>query len=451
VLAEFLAQNGNKVIPGDAVIRFMANSRIRTVGQLESYSAIRVRDELRAGFVLLGTVNQRKEKPDATLALSLFLVRTTDARTVWSYSGSVTTAEKRKALGINEPISTDELQYLLLNEMFESWPWQRINEVQEVGAVNIDTVKLEPGFVQPGGKVACRVTIRDGWAANLAPRIFFKVDDQIYPATVSGDGRSFEGDWVAGEENGRYPVYLVLEWSQYGRTETVLLGSYVTDGTPPLLEVELRGGNEYEGRPVFRRNVVIVPNMIVRKPLSRWRLHINYMLPEGDKVYIGNMQGKGNMPGNFVWEGRSQYGDGSYEFVVEAWDNAGNMAKASKIGEIAKALPKVNLALTEGQDQMIMDMENAGKVPLRYWRLEMWTKEGRLLTEAEGSELPVQVGFKSPVSGSDQEITGFVFLQDELGKEARVKVEDLLPQLGKLKKKKEEKPTGVSEKWVDEF
>jgi hypothetical protein len=98
-----------------------------------------------------------------------------------------------------------------------------------------------------------------------------------------------------------------------------------------------------------------------------------------------------------------------------------------------------------------MDVQYASKVPLRYWRLEMWTNEGRLLTEAEGSELPVKVGFKTPDASLNQEITGFVFLQDAFGKQSRVKVEELLPELKKTLRKKEEKPTGISENWVDEF
>jgi hypothetical protein len=100
---------------------------------------------------------------------------------------------------------------------------------------------------------------------------------------------------------------------------------------------------------------------------------------------------------------------------------------------------------------MVVDVEYASKVPLRYWRLEMWTKEGRLITEAEGSELPVQVGFKTPVTGSEQEITGFVFLEDALGKRSKVNVQELLPELRPERVKQDEKPTGVSESWVDDF
>jgi len=451
LLAEYLESNGNEIIGVDTAIAFMAQNRIRKVGQVLSLNALQIRNELRAGFVLLGTVTQRKERTEPTMAITLSLVRTTDARTIWSYSGGVTTSDERKALGIGEPLSTDELQYLLLDEMFENWPWQRINEVQAVEVVNIDTFKLVPRYVGPGGEILCRVTIADNWLTKLEPRVFFKVDDQIYPATISNDGKTFEGAWVAGEENGRDTVFLLLEWEKYGQTETVLLGSYVVDGTKPLIELALRGGKIYEDRPVFDNRVLIVPKMIVPKVLDRWHLEINYLLPGTDKALVGKMDGKGNFPESFEWKGRGNYGDGTYEYIVEVWDKAGNSAIARELAEFSTALPKVDLALAKKKDQMIVDVEYAGKVPLRYWRLEMWTNEGRLITEAEGSELPVQVGFKSLEAGSEQEITGFVFLQDAMGKHSRVKVEELLPELNKARKKEEEKPTGVSENWVDEF
>jgi hypothetical protein len=366
--------------------------------------------------------------------------------------GNVTAGGERKILGVGEPRSADDLQSLLLDEMFKSWPWQRISEVQEARAVTIETVTLKPKFVPPGGEVQCRVRILDSWPANSAPLIFFKADDQIYPATILDNGKTLEATWVAGEENGSVPVMLLLQWAQYGRTETALLGNYVIDGTPPFLEVELRGGKLVEGMSIFSREVVIVPKMIVPKPLKRWRLFIRYLLKEeGDTAFVGEMSGKGNLPAQLVWPGTSQYGDGTYEIVLEVWDNAGNTASANAFAESSRALPGVDLAIAEDKDQMILDVEYAGKVPLRYWRLEMWTKEGRLLAQSEGSELPVKVGFKNPGDGPGQEMTGFIFVEDAYGKETRVKVEDQLPELKRGRIKKEVKPKGVSENWVDDF
>jgi hypothetical protein len=48
-------------------------------------------------------------------------------------------------------------------------------------------------------------------------------------------------------------------------------------------------------------------------------------------------------------------------------------------------------------------------------------------------------------------MTGFIFVEDAYGKETRVKVEDQLPELKRGRIKKEVKPKGVSENWVDDF
>jgi hypothetical protein len=451
VLSEALKQSGNEIIDVDTVIAFMANNRIRTVGQLEMFDAFRVRDQLGAGLVLLGTVTQRKKRPDPTLALTLSLVRTSDARTIWSYAGSVTTGSERKMLGIGELSSTEEMQPFLLEEMLGKWPWQRINEVQTVGAVNLDTITIAPSTAQPGRDIRCRVNVRDTWPANWAPHIFFKVDDQIYPATVSNDGKTIEGTWVAGKEDDRYTVYLVLEWALYRRSEVLRLGDYVVDGAPPLVEVQLKGGTTYEGRQVFNRDVVIVPSLIVPKPLERWRLSVNYKTDMGDDHHVGDMTGYGKLPETYVWTGRGYYGDGIYEFVVEAWDVAGNSGKGSSKAEYHRALPQAGLTLAEKDDGMVVDVDYVGKVPLRYWKIEMWTNEGRLIAESEGKKLPVQVEFAKHEALKEQAITGFVFLEDMLGKTSRVKIEDLLPELNKAKKPKEKKSTSVSESWVDDF
>jgi hypothetical protein len=127
------------------------------------------------------------------------------------------------------------------------------------------------------------------------------------------------------------------------------------------------------------------------------------------------------------------------------------MASTSVMAECSSSLPEVDLALADVEDKMILDMEYDGKIPLRYWRLEMWTREGRLLAKAEGSEMPVKVEFDDPGDRLNQEIFGFVFVQDTLGKQRRVDVQERLPELKRTHKKKEVKPKGTSEKWVNDF
>ena len=446
-LIERLAENHNEVISLETIITFMAINRIRTVGHLETINISWARRDLAVGFVLIGTITQQKEKPSPSLGLVLNLVRTSDMQVVWSYIGSVSTTEERRVLAIGEPDSTEELQGMLLDEILEKWPWRIIKEEPQVGTLNIDSAILEPQFVRPGDEIHCRVRLRNTWPAGHEPRVFFKADDQLYPATVAADGFSYEATWVAGEQSGRFPVTLLLEWPYYGRIEMALLGTYVIDVIPPLFEIELRGVKYVENMPVFNQEVVIMPRMIVRKPLDRWHLAIYF---EDDSTPVGDMNGAGNLPERIIWKGRGRVEDGIYEIVIEAWDEAGNSAIAKKNVVMDRSIPQVDLTMERSDEELVVDLKQIGKVPLKYWRLEMWTKEGRILTQTEGQELPGEIGIQLPPSSQDQAIEGFLFYEDILGKRVRKKVQDFLPKLGK-KPVEAEEPKGISKKWVDEF
>jgi TolB-like protein len=460
-LAEGLAEKGNEIINSDAVMSFMSNNRIRTVGRLETYRIAQARNELGVDFVLLGTVTQRKEQPEASMGLTLDLVRTSDARTVWSYCTNISTGEDRKPLGIGEPQTTAEIQPLLIADVVEHWPWQLLHGVRQVRAINIDTAILEPKYLKPGEEVHARVRLHENWSARSAPRVFFKAGDQLYPAKVSADGDStYEGSWVAGKENGRVTVSLVLEWSDYGRTDSALLGNYLVDGTPPVLAVELRRVTMIDGKPVFSRYVKVVPHLLVHKILSRWRLGFYYE----NGTLVGEMNGLGNLPDGFIWQGTDTEGpveDGKYRIDVEVWDRAGNEAEASKWVILNRSKPQVDLAVAHTDKGMVVGLKNDGKIPLASWRMEMWTKDGRLLQTTGGKQLPAKFDIKLAESEGENDLRGTVVFRDVLGNLVKKKVQDLLPDLIKEAKQKalakakaeaeKKEASGLSKKWVDEF
>jgi hypothetical protein len=453
ILSKGLAENGNEIVSLGTVISFMAHNRIRTVGRLETFLFSRVREDLGAAFVLLGTVTQKKEGPEPSMALTLSLVRTNDARTVWSYVGSFSTSDERRMLGIGEPKTVADLEDMLLGDIDDHWPWEIINEIQQEGSISIDSMVLEPTQVRPGGEISAQVRLRNVWSAGHAPRVFFKADDQLYPAAASDDGQSYKATWVTGEKIGSLPVTLVLEWPLYGRTESTLLGNFVVDGTPPLFEIDLMGARLKNGIPIFRRELEILPKPIVRKPLDRWRL--SFFDDESGRL-VGAHDGSGNFPERILWKGRGTEGslqDGTYRVELEAWDKAGNSAKASRKVELNRSSPGVNMAVAKSDEGMVVKLQDDGRVPLASWRMEMWTKEGKLITQAAGEDLPAQVGVELPAAAQAQDIQGVLLVQDIFGNQVRRKVEDLLPKAAPKTEAedKDKKPAGLSKSWVDEF
>jgi TolB-like protein len=452
ILADRLAASGNEISSHETVIAFMANNRIRNVGHLESFHIARVGDELGAAFILLGTVSQFKEQPVPSVGLTLQLVRTSDSRTMWSYIGNLSTDDARKVLGIGEPRSAAELQPLLLDDIVTHWPWEIISEMQKAGSISIDSIRLQPSYVRPGGEVYARVRFRNDWPAGRSPRVFFKADEQIHAASVSADG-AYEASWIAGKKDGRFPVSLLLEWPLYGRTENTILGAYLVDGTPPLFELDLRGTQQHGDIPVFRHELIIMPRMLVRKPLARWRLAF---FDDTDNS-VGVDEGSGNMPEIFTWLGRNSAGrmveDGLYKVVLDVWDQAGNTASASRRVALNRGAPEVALAVARNGREMLVDLAHDGKVPLAFWRMEMWSREGRIIKTVEGRELPAKIGIELPSADEGEEVRGLLLVQDILGNRGRQKIQDLFLLAGnkEAEKDKEEKPASLSETWVDEF
>ncbi len=454
-LVDKLAASGNDVLALESVIAFMANSRIRTIGSLESYQLTKVWQELAVPLVMLGTVCQLRERPEPSLGLSLQLVRVSDARTIWSYVGSISAGDERRLLAIGEPTSVADLLPLLLDELLEQWPWEIIAGVQQSYQVTIDSFILQPQYVAPGAEVSSWVRLRKSWPADRSPRVFFKVDDQLHAAKMSADDMHYESTWVSGEQNGRVSVDLILEWPEYGRRESAPLGSYVVDGMLPLLDFTFGGTQDMGGNPAFRSDLIIIPRPLVRKPLNRWR--VSFYDEKGD--LLTDEKGSGNLPYRIVWNGRARHGesveDGEYLVTLEAWDLAGNYSIAEHQVWRSYASPQLGLAVERNDETTTINLESDNLVPLSSWRMEMWTKEGKYLAHAsgKGKDLPARVGIEQLSAEQYDQIQGYVVVIDVLGNRSRRKVEDMLPKLQKpvTEEVKETKPAGVSETWVNEF
>lgn len=447
-IAERLEESGNEVVGAESMMAFMGMHRIRSVGFLDSTNISRFRRDLGAAFILFGTITESKNSPEARIGLILHLVRTSDMRKVWTSVYSRSRSDERNILAIAEPTTIEDILLLLIGDLIRDWPWQIINEEQFDGALKLDAVFLSPLNVRPGGAVACRIRLKNTWGGGQPPRVFFKADEQIYPATASDDGVTFEAQWVARDDNGRVPVTLVLDWPMFERSETALLGNYLVDGTLPLFKLDLRGVRKLGDRRVADKKVVIIPQMIVKKQLERWRLSFYF---EGIETVLADMEGAGNLPNAFQWEGMQGLlnpGDGTYQIKLEVWDKAGNIYQVTEEIEMLRSLPEAELAVTHSEKEVIADLDYEGKVPLSYWRLEMWTEEGKILTRTEGQDLPVSIDVQIPEALRNQKIEGVIFLRDVFGKESRKNLSHFLPKLSEQPEKVE---GGISKDWVDEF
>ena len=395
-LAWEMNQRGFDVIASDTVISFMARHRMRWLGFLDTTSIIAAKEELGADLILFGNVSLRQAGLGAasSYGLTLYLVRTDDTRNIWTASAGLSGDDIVNLLGINERSQREGLMARLTQKVLETWPEDLGGIAPRQSALEIVDYDLQPEYVQRGGRVSCSVSLRAKWAAEDMPRVFFKAGGRVYRATASADNRTYSAEWVVVDTDGRYPVTMVVNWPS-GKKKVAYLGAYRVDSTPPRVVLDLKGV-KLQGTVAFRDKIIIVPRMLRREPVARWKLWVEDELGEEQMSVIGH----GNLPMRFVWNGLGQDGwpaeEGVYRVSLQVWDRANNVSEAFEPVAVARTPPTMVLeAKNRGRD-MIVDLSHEGAVPVAFWRMEMRDEDGSVIKVAEGEELPVRMDLNRP-------------------------------------------------------
>lgn len=442
-LTEYLEKDldarGLEVASQEAVISFMARNRIRRLGFLNTYHISQVRKELGADLILLGTVSQRSEKPAAVFGMVLYLIRTDDARTVWSQARGLSCNDIRHVLGIAEPRSAEDLWPIAVQDILENWPEDMGLDRDQSAVSEIAEVDLGRRYVSPGKKVTCSLLLRSIEEGDR-PEVTLRVRGKGHLRMRHRGRGLYQASWTASATEGSYPVSLILHWSS-GKHKVAFLGTHHVDSNSPALALATRG-LRLQGAVAFRDRILIIPRLLEREPVSRW----DFSVQDEQGRTILHEDREGNLPKRFVWKGRagdgSQIGDGNYQVVVKVWDQAGNMAVASEMVAVMRNPPDMVLeAETRGQG-LVLDIRNRGKVPIAFWHMEMWDDDGNLIKTADGETLPAEVDVALPESAVECVLT----VRDILGNQFRREIKDL-----KLLVSREDVEGIVTEEWSAEF
>jgi hypothetical protein len=397
-LTDYLAWDMNRrgfdVIGNDTVVSFMSRNRVRWLGFLDTRHIIMAKEEIGADLVLFGTMSLRGEGLSPSFGITLYLVRTSDTRTLWTASGGLAQQDVVNLLGIGEAKVKDGLLPKLAQSVLAKWPEELEYTSKPQHALEIEDIELSPTHVRRGEKVTCNVRLRTTWPEEDAPRIFFKAGGRVYMARKEVPGDVYSSDWDVAENDGRYPVTMVINWPS-GHKKVSFLGSYSVDSTPPKLVLDLKGV-QLEGTVAFRDQIIIIPRMLRREPVARWKLTVEDESGEEQMSYTGY----GEMPKRFVWDGKGKDGwpavEGIYNVSLQVWDRADNMSVASQPVAVARTPPAMVLEAKNQGREMIIDLSHDGKVPIAFWRMEMRSSTGEMIKVAEGSQLPVRMDVNIP-------------------------------------------------------
>jgi TolB-like protein len=439
-LEDSLRDKGFEVVSQEAIMSFMARNRIRRLGFLNTYSILHVREELGVDTVLLGTVCQRREEPCPAFALTLYLVRTEDARTIWSKTKSLSCSETRHLLAISEPQSSEDLIPMTIQDILASWPATSQLNRAHTPIFELAEADIRPRNVSAGNRVTCSVRLRSV-VNGLQPEVSIKIQPGMYLRMQPVAPDLYETSWMASAEEGRYAVTLVLEWPS-GRQRVALLGTYNVDNSPPSLALGIKGVR-LQGAVAFRDRVFVVPQLREREPISRWEFSIK---DENGRTILQEER-NGALPARFVWRGQGDDGvrvsHGAYQVVVKAWDEAENAAQVCEKIAVMRNPPDMILEAKMRGEDTVLGIRSGGGVPIAFWRVEMRNNGGSVIKTAEGQALPAEVDVTAPEDNVECVLTAM----DILGNQVRRKIKDL-----KLLAKHEDiEKTTPANTWLTEF
>ena len=484
-IADELVQKNVDVISGAPVVSFMAKNRIRWVGILDTNSILLANNDLGADFVLYGTsIKRRQESSAPAIGLTLYLVRSTDGRIIWSNSSSLSPGDEQHLLGLNQPETIQDLMSIVVSNILSGFPEQQDFEANSTPVFNIERAELYPKYVKPGEQVHCSVFLRTYEPNAGKYQVFVKAGNRIHVAMNSSDSQFYQASWqgdpaiptqanavssalslamespdpqiystqIKSDKDGSYPVTLVIKQPN-GIRKVVFLGSYHVDGTPPDLSLELKG-TKLDGMVTFRDKVLILPQMKQREPVTHWLISVD----EQSGIMLMSQKGKGSLPQRFYWNGRDSnnnpVGEGIYNIILDVWDRAGNSSSATQQVKVSRSLPQMHLTAKSENNEIDLTINSQGDIPIAFWHIEFWTNKGEFLKTVEGDDLPAEIQVPTDIDQESEKISCSLVVRDILGNQTKKQVKDLklLAELDpKNDHKKSPEKKAAEKAWMDGF
>ncbi len=438
-----LEKEGIEVVPLDRVLTFLVNNRLRWTGWVERLTALKVYRQLGAELILLGTVTE-KDPEKGIFGVALRLVRATDYKLLWGRTLAQSSAEKISFLELKK-FTYEQIVAEVIKRLLEDLPEELQGLKVYPPAVEIADVFVRPRYVKANHLVECAVKLN--FSGPKPEKVFFVLPEGKRIAAVEDHQRElYLGVWKAPQEEGRYPVNLVLKWGPpWNQKKKLFLSSFIVDNTPPKLSLKIRHGERIGETIAFRRYVTIVPVLERSEPITRWQM----VITGEQENEVLNIEEPGSLPESFNWRGTDASGHkvpvGRYQLKLFIWDKAGNKTVAEQEFLVVKDPPEVDLEAQRIGEQIELKMAlKDHPVPLSNWYIDIWDEEGNLLKEYEG-EGPLKGRFLIPFR---EKLYYSLEVRDILGNRYRVRSKKLQPALLRAAKEEKEKK---EKKWLEDF
>lgn len=440
-----LQRLGVEMVPHEQVMEFMRRNKVRSFSFLDTFLAKKIGKDLRCVIALLGTITEiGGDNPK--LGLSFTALDTVSGVPVWSETGATSIREQLALLGRGEPQSVDDLSGPLLDRLLLRLGGEvRAAAIPDRRHYQLAGLQLFPAYAR--GRQQIDATLKIRFLEARPNRV--AVESSAGRTYLRLDRRTgiYSGEWFAPQQDGQYPVALILEWGTTGGQERVEnVASYEVINHPPGLTVEIKNGRQIAGELVFRDHLLILPRLDDLKPLARWGLEIR-----GDEdLLLVKKEYEGDIPERMVWEGRGSDGydlaDGRYEITLLVWDLAGNSSRASRQIIVQRNAPMVDAQLVSAGDKKrlrISAVEGA-EFPLTGWTAGLKSQDGTPLLDVAGEQLPEEFEFV-PAAGENTVFFSFSG-EDQLGNRRKISRKELFLKIEEAVPEEQE-----AQSWVPDF
>ena len=452
-----LHQRDMAVIPENSVISFLARNRIRWLGFLTTDQILQAKKELDADLILFGTSYKRyAAKTPPAYGITLTLVRTEDARTIWSASRALSREDDQKFLGIDEPQTVADLLPIVVGDILSDFPISLESAEDHLARISIKSAILSPQYVRPNENVQCKIVLSDFPAGEGKPKVYVKEGNRIHVAQEAPDNPYYQVTWTRGPlekgiaggmsnknvrlamapstsmyetiltspSDGWYPVTLIVDWPS-GKKIVAFIGKYYVDSKAPEVQLNAKG-IQIEDIVSFNDKVTVIPKMVVREPIVSWEVTIRN--DQGEDLL--REKGNGSLPPRFVWNGRDNAGfvasNELYTFTLRTWDRALNEGISSEKVFFSRVPPGIQVKAYEKGEDIIIDVDRDNdRIPLKFWHMEVRFDSGKLYRSEGGQQLPKMMAIPSVDISESTNLDCKVVMRDILGNESKKVIKNI--------------------------
>lgn len=438
-VAQALEERGFKVIPPDQVLDFLAENRIRWTGWVDRITAIKAARKYNANLILVGTVTEFRRENEPILGLTLRLIRAPDYKVIWSRTKALSSKEEISLLNL-KVFNSEKIMAKVVNSLIDQLPEELQQGLTQPPEIEIADIFLNPRRVQGDHFIECAVRLD---VSGPSPEEVFFLWDK-YKIRAFKENSLYVAKWKAPRKEGRYPINLLVRWPNLGIKKELFLSSFIVDNSPPRIKLRCIFGKKLPEGIAFSRFITLVPSFERPEPIARWVFEIT---SEKNHRVVIHEERPGHLPESFTWRGIDLGGhflpNGRYKAKIIVWDLAGNRAEAEKELLLVKGAPPVSVVAKEWSEKIQIDLHlGEHPLPISFWRLELWDKDGNLLGEYEGEGKPKLITIPKR-----DNLFYSLDVQDTLGNRLYVRYKKLKPIILQASEEKKR----AEKKWVDDF